>query len=225
MAGGTDTGTGTDLRSATSALIKAVRYAYSLQSFFCIDTRMGNAFVRVDSKTAVITPSGDKYGIGIKDVSVIDIKSGESKNGIKPSSETPMHTELLRRMPDVTAGIHMHGRFAPPLVKAMGISSLDASDFAEADYYVGGGASARFALAMGKSGSQDLADKVASEFRRGAQVVIIGGADGEYHGSVATSSRARRGEALMEALHRLVDLEYMAQIKLIELYLTKGLER
>ena len=80
----------------------------------------GNIALRDDDDDVIaITPSGISY-IGMKpeDIAIVDM-NGKWLDGLyKPSSETPMHTAVLRARPDIKATVHTHAMFAT--IMAMG---------------------------------------------------------------------------------------------------------
>lgn len=72
----------------------------------------GNISARTKDGNVAITPSGIKYtDLEINEISIVDI-DGTLLDGPKPSSETPMHTAILRDMPDVQAVFHSHSPYA-----------------------------------------------------------------------------------------------------------------
>ncbi len=210
-------GTSRKAIGAATALVRAMHRAHSLSEFFSADTRTGNAFVKVDRDIVAMTPTGDKFNICLGGLSLVDISTGLSVNGIRQSTESLMYARILEKMPETTAGIHLHGRLSPPFIRAFGADALEIGDFAESDYYLGKKArSDRVVITKGRSGSDGLAKMVAKAFADGANVVVIEGSDGEYHGTVAISALSNPDAAIMEALNRLVDIEYMAGVKMIE---------
>ena len=54
----------------------------------------GNISTRTEDGMVAITPSGVKYNkMTLEDISIVDL-DGNLIEGIKPSSETPMHTAI-----------------------------------------------------------------------------------------------------------------------------------
>ncbi len=203
-----------DIGNAKAALGKIVERAYSFPGFFSPDTRMGNAFVRAGDNI-LVTPSGNKLSVVDGKCSIVDIRTGNLVNGIKQSSEYKMYLEILKAVPDTTAGIHLHGCYSMPLIRTQGEGALDAGAFAEAKYYFISEKDPKFVSVRGKSGSIELARSVAREFSKNADVVFIFGEEGEYHGSVAISSNKESFIAGMESLWKLLDVEYMAKVEII----------
>ena len=78
----------------------------------------GNISVRVGGEHVLITPSGLCKGRMVPDdLLLMDLEGNilSRENGIKPSSETPMHLEVYRQRPNVRAVLHAHPVFATAL--------------------------------------------------------------------------------------------------------------
>ncbi len=72
----------------------------------------GNISTRTEDGRVAITPSGVKYrGMTINDISIVDLE-GNLVEGLKPSSETPMHTAIYRNLPEINSIFHTHSTFA-----------------------------------------------------------------------------------------------------------------
>jgi L-ribulose-5-phosphate 4-epimerase len=74
----------------------------------------GNMSVR-DSGSGLIaiSPSGMPYpAVTAADVVIVDGEGGVVDGRRKPSSETPLHTMVLRARPDVLAVVHTHSHYA-----------------------------------------------------------------------------------------------------------------
>ena len=80
----------------------------------------GNIALRDDEEDVVaITPSGISYvGMKPEDIAIVDLNGKWLDGNYKPSSETPMHTAVLRARPDIKATVHTHAMFAT--IMAMG---------------------------------------------------------------------------------------------------------
>ena len=73
----------------------------------------GNFSLR-DEKTGYvcITPSGMPYGLLVpEDIVVMDVNGNIIEGGRKPSIETPLHTSIYRKRPDVFGIVHTHSTF------------------------------------------------------------------------------------------------------------------
>ncbi len=72
----------------------------------------GNISTRTEDGLVAITASGVKYrNMTVEDISIVDL-DGNLVEGLKPSSETPMHTVIYRNLPDVGSIYHTHSAFA-----------------------------------------------------------------------------------------------------------------
>lgn len=73
----------------------------------------GNISLRIDDNVVAITPSGIKYTALQPDhIAIVDLDGNPIDAPYNPSSETPMHTHLLRKLPDVNAIFHTHSSYA-----------------------------------------------------------------------------------------------------------------
>jgi len=74
----------------------------------------GNISVRIPGQDmCAITPSGVAYPtMKPEDVAVVTLDGKVVEGKLKPSSETPMHTLILREMPEVNAVVHTHAPHA-----------------------------------------------------------------------------------------------------------------
>ncbi|MBQ6369851.1 MAG: class II aldolase/adducin family protein [Parasporobacterium sp.] len=66
-----------------------------------------------DEDVVAITPSGIRYKtMTVDQIAIVDMNGKWLDGPFKPSSETPMHTAVMRARKDVTATVHTHGMFA-----------------------------------------------------------------------------------------------------------------
>lgn len=74
----------------------------------------GNIAIQDETDDVVaVTPSGIVYKtMKAEDIAVVDMNGKWIDGRLKPSSETPMHTAVLRARDDVKATVHTHGMFA-----------------------------------------------------------------------------------------------------------------
>ncbi len=79
----------------------------------------GNFSVRLGDGRFVITKSGlDKGTLGPEDLLVVDLEGRPLSEG-RPSAETPLHAQIYRRRPGVTAVAHTHSVAATVLSRAL----------------------------------------------------------------------------------------------------------
>jgi L-ribulose-5-phosphate 4-epimerase len=74
----------------------------------------GNVSARIPKTDLLaVTPSGIEYELYSADIMcVVDADGNQLEGPSKPSSETPMHTMLMKAMPGVNAIIHTHSPYA-----------------------------------------------------------------------------------------------------------------
>lgn len=73
----------------------------------------GNFSMRTPDGYVAITPSGIKYDqLKPEEIAIVDFDGNHIDGPCKASSETPMHTIILRNMPQVGAVCHTHSPFA-----------------------------------------------------------------------------------------------------------------
>lgn len=73
----------------------------------------GNISARTEEGYVAITPSGIKYDVlSPEQIAIVDLHGNPIDAPCKPSSETPMHTAILRHLPQVQAICHTHSLFA-----------------------------------------------------------------------------------------------------------------
>lgn len=91
--------------------LDAILEAYELG---LINGTSGNIAIQDEEEDVVaITPSGIAYKtMKPEDIAIVDMNGKWIDGPYKPSSETPMHTAVLRARKDVKATVHTHGMFA-----------------------------------------------------------------------------------------------------------------
>ena len=73
----------------------------------------GNVSARTEDGLVAITPSAVKYDVLTpRDIAIVDLQGNPVDAARPPSSETPMHTAILRHFPDVNAVCHTHSPHA-----------------------------------------------------------------------------------------------------------------
>jgi len=73
----------------------------------------GNISARTDDGLVAITPAGIQYdALQPEDLTIVDLDGKIVDGAKKPSSETPMHTSILKHLPHVGAVCHTHSSYA-----------------------------------------------------------------------------------------------------------------
>ncbi len=169
-----------------------------------INGTSGNITMRTpeDPTIVCITPSGISYnGMTPEDIAVVKMHEDGTNEWIegnfKPSSELPMHTEILRRRPEINATVHTHSMNAT--ICAMGPNpQLRPITPPQCEFYPVG------IVGFTMPGSKEVATKVADEMGTDKYVCLI-----KNHGMFAC------GENMKQAMHATIYTEEMAQTTVI----------
>lgn len=161
----------------------------------------GNISMRVPGTDRVlIKPSGFSFGeLKPEDFIVIDLNGNVLEGNNKPSSETPMHTTILRNRSDVGSVVHTHSFYAD----VMGIAGVELLPIKFAGSIP--------ALLKGvkiapwrPSGSQELAD-IAEEYLRDCSAVLL-----QYHGAIGIGKDIESAFHLASKVEELAKKQWMA---------------
>ncbi|QBD76503.1 class II aldolase/adducin family protein [Ktedonosporobacter rubrisoli] len=93
---------------------EVARYARKMQDSGLVRATQGNLSAR-DPETGMvcITPSGADYQqLQAEDITVVDANGNPLEGKWQPSVETPLHTLVLRRRPDINCVMHTHSPYA-----------------------------------------------------------------------------------------------------------------
>ncbi len=90
------------------------RYGKKMYDSQLVQATQGNISVRdPESGLICVTPSGTDYQLlTAEDIVVVDKQGSVVEGKWKPSVETPLHTLLLRRRPDIDCVMHTHSPYA-----------------------------------------------------------------------------------------------------------------
>ncbi len=159
-------------------------------------TSGGNLSIMDDNGDIWISPAGiDKGSLTRKDI--ICVKAdGSIQGNYAPSSELPFHQKVYRMRPDIKAVLHAH----PPALVAFSIVRRIPDTLLIPNVHQVCG---RIGLAKyGLPGSTELGDKIACEFEKGLNTVIL-----ENHGIVVGSSTLFKAFMAFETLDFCARLE------------------
>jgi methylthioribulose-1-phosphate dehydratase len=107
-----------DFKLRSHELIEAGRFMFE-QGW--VPATSGNFSARLSDNTIAITVSGRHKGrLHAGDIMVIDSDGQPQMSTQRPSAETPLHTALYRRFPEVGAVLHTHSLNATLLSRAIG---------------------------------------------------------------------------------------------------------
>ena len=157
-------------------------------------TSGGNISIIDDNGDIWISPSCvDKGSLKASDIVRIK-KDGTIEGAYRPSSEFPFHKAIYEIRPDIKAIIHAH----PPALVSFSIvrATPNTNVITQARSVCGPIGYAEYKL----PGSQALGDKIAEEFTKGFNAVIM-----ENHGTVVG------GHDLMDTFQRFETLEFCAR--------------
>jgi len=159
----------------------------------------GNVSVRVPRSPYVfVTPSGICKGyLNPSDIITIDLNGKIIEGRLKPTLETPMHTEIYKAREDVNAVIHAHPPFCTGFACAR--IPLNSPIFPEVIAMIGEVAMVEYAT----PGTKELAVKVAEAARKHDALLLAN------HGTVTL------GVSLEQAYQRVEVLEDFAKMLLI----------
>ncbi len=169
-----------------------------------INGTSGNITMRTpeDPTIVCITPSGIPYeGMTPEDIAVVKMHEDGTNEWIegnfKPSSELPMHTEVMRRRPEVNATVHTHSMNAT--ICAMGPNpELRPITPPQCEFYPVG------IVGFTMPGSNEVAKKVADELGKEGLVCLI-----KNHGMFAC------GKNMKQAMHATIYTEEMAHTTVV----------
>ncbi len=161
-------------------------------------TSGGNISLRISDELILLTPSAtDKGNMSAEEIAEIGLDGTNHTPQLKPSIETTMHLEIYKRHPNVQAIVHAHPPMASTFVAAR--KPINTRLIAEAYAIIGEPEYAPYAL----MGSQELADSVASSFKKHTACILM-----ENHGVLCT------GGSLLQDFDRIEVLENIARINL-----------
>jgi L-fuculose-phosphate aldolase len=157
----------------------------------------GNISFRDKEQNIWTTPSGVDKGV-LCDNDIVCIKpdgSVESERGYKPTSEFSFHRAVYRARPDLNAVIHAH----PPALVSFSLAGKipDTKLIPDIHRLCGKAGFAPYKI----SGSEDLADRIAEQVKKGHHCIIM-----ENHAAVVA------GSTLEEAYQRFEAFETCAKI-------------
>lgn len=170
--------------------------ALKANSMGLIKGTSGNVSMRhAADPIAAITPSGVPYdNMKPEEISIVDLDGKWLDGPYTPSSETPMHTAIMRARSDAAAVIHTHSLFAT--LMSMRDKPLDVCTVPGCGYYP-----IPVAAPFEEPGSDALAQKAVETFGDKLDVIML-----RNHGLIAL------GKTMDAALTAAVYAEEAAQV-------------
>lgn len=168
-----------------------------LYSFGMTTTSGGNLSIKDSDGVIWISPGSiDKGSLEREDIMQVK-PNGEVIGLHKPSVELPIHQMVYKKRPETKAVLHAH---PPALVAMSAIRELPATEMvASMKYTCGTVKVGGYAL----PGSKLLGDKIAEQFKEGADAVIM-----DNHGVIVAS------ESIFKAFSIFETLDYCARIQI-----------
>ena len=171
-------------------------------------TSGGNLSIMDDEGNMWITPASiDKGSLTIKDI--VCVKAGGTIEGShKPSSEYPFHQWIYKARPDLKAIVHAH----PPALVAFSIArKIPMTRLVPNTHLICGGVGI---AEYGLPGSEDLGEKIAKEFAKGSNTILL-----ENHGIVVGA------KDLFSAFMSFETLDFCARLEIKAKSIGKGAPR
>src|SRR5690554_4053186 len=161
----------------------------------------GNLSMRTPSGI-LVTPSGLPYQqTGPEDLVLLDLEGRVLEGSRKPSSETPMHLEVYRRLPEAGGVVHTHSRYA----SAFATAGREIPPY----HYMVAAVGDRIPLApYATFGTEALAARAVESLAGGYGAVLL-----ERHGVLAV------GKTPEAAFDRAVAVEHVAEVTFLALQL------
>ncbi|MDL2220177.1 class II aldolase/adducin family protein [Eubacteriales bacterium OttesenSCG-928-N14] len=163
----------------------------------------GNISLRSDDgKVIAITPSGIPYELlKPEDVPLVDENGSVLEGTTTPSSETPMHTAVLRARADVKAVVHTHAKYCT-LLSIMG-QELPVMTIPTIAYAPTPAPIVPFEL----PGSQSLGEAVVKGLGEKGNAVMM-----EYHGMLAVGATLDKAMACADYIEEAAELAYLLKL-------------
>ncbi len=161
----------------------------------------GNVSRRIPGEAAMaITPSGREYHtLAPEEIGVVSFAGEQLAGGLRPSMETPTHTAVYAHRPDVNAIVHTHQPYASifallnePIPALFDEQVLQLGPVVEVVPY-------------GRSGSADLAHKLAARLGNGCHAYIL-----QNHGVLCTGTTLAQTAVNVQVLEKCALVYYHA---------------
>ncbi len=160
----------------------------------------GNIAVRCADGNVAITPSGIPYkGMTLEDIAIVDANGKWLEGNYKPSSETPMHTTVLRARPDIGATVHTHGMFCT--IMAMSDEPMRPITPPQAEF------TPVTVVPFTRPGSNDLAGIVTETLGEKGRVVLM-----KNHGMFACGKNIKAAMAAATYTEEMAQTTYYAKL-------------
>jgi L-fuculose-phosphate aldolase len=154
----------------------------------------GNISVRMSIDRVMITPSGTSFSqLSPGEMAYVDTEGHQLDYAYRPSSELPMHLEIYRQRPEISAIIHAH----PPYTTAFTVAGLSLATPVLPEVFVMCG---RIPTASYATPSTTESAEVIRDLIKDHDVILL-----DHHGAVTC------GRDLDEAYFKMEKLEHAAK--------------
>ena len=162
----------------------------------------GNISVRDEKDNVVaITPSGIAYDtMKVEDIAIVDIDGNWIDGKYKPSTETPMHTGILRNRPDMNAVVHTHSKFAT--IMSMSGKPLPKATLPSCAYYP-----IKSTTEFYPAGTDGLAQTAIDGIGKDGDVVLL-----KNHGLIAGGKTIDEAMTVAEYTEECAEISYLAKL-------------
>lgn len=164
----------------------------------------GNISARIpNTNLCLIKPSGRRLDeLSPEDFVELGIDSLNYSGTVKPSIETPFHTELYKSRPDAGAVVHVHSKYAL-ILSILGVTPVPMSvEVFEAPLLAKGVGLSLFAM----PGSEELASSVVTAIHGKIACLM------PHHGSITLGSNIEEAAKHSRVLERVCELNYFVKL-------------
>ncbi len=162
----------------------------------------GNVSERLDAHHFVVTPAGVVYDrLRLVDISVVDQRTGECVDGMRPTSELALHLALYRHDQTLRAIVHTHSRHAA----AFAVARVDLPFVMNENIAVH--AERILVTEYAPPGSPDLGERALRTFARqpGSRAILLAN-----HGVVAIGDSVDEAELVAAQVEWIAEVVYLA---------------
>ncbi len=162
----------------------------------------GNVSERVDEHHFVVTPAGVVYeALMIGDIPIVDSRTGEWSDGLRPTSEIALHLGLYRADRDLRAIVHTHSRHAA----AFAVARIDLPFIMNENIVTH--AEKILVSDYAPPGSADLGEQALRTFARqpGSQAILLAN-----HGVVALGESLDKAELVAAQVEWIAEVVYLS---------------
>lgn len=162
----------------------------------------GNVSERIDEHHFVVTPAGVVYeALTIGDIPVVEVRTGEWSDGLRPTSEIALHIGLYRADPELHAIVHTHSRHAA----AFAVARIDLPFIMNEN--IATHSEKILVTDYAPPGSGDLGEQALRTFDRqpGSQAILLAN-----HGVVALGESLDKAELVAAQVEWIAEVLYLS---------------